>query len=58
MSEKISGVCKVWRGEYSFLVVDDGEPCFCITANASAAVFQPPKASDKLKFEIERRRKG
>jgi hypothetical protein len=43
MSEKISGVCKVWRGEYGFLLTDDGSAVFCITANASAAVSRPPK---------------
>ena len=28
MSEKISGVCKVWRGEYGFLLADDGRAVF------------------------------
>ena len=58
MSEKIGGVCKVWRGEYGFLLVDDGRAVFLHYRECERCGIRPPKAGDKLKFEIERGRKG
>ena len=58
MSEKISGVCKVWRGEYGFLLADDGRAVFLHYRECERCGIRPPKAGDKLKFEIERGRKG
>jgi len=58
MSEKVSGVCKVWRGEYGFLLADDGRAVFLHYRECERCGIRPPKTGDKLKFEIERGRKG
>jgi hypothetical protein len=43
MSEKISGVCKVWRGEYGFLLADDGRAVFLHYRECERCGIRPPK---------------
>jgi cold shock CspA family protein len=58
MSDRITGTCKVWRGEYGFVIADDGSDVFLHCRECARCGIQPPAEADRLEFEIDRGPKG
>jgi cold shock protein len=53
------GTCKVWRGEFGFILTDDGrDNVFLHHRECERCQIQTPKAGDRLEFEIEPGPKG
>jgi cold shock protein len=58
MTSKVTGTRKVWRGEFGYILADDGNDVFLHYRECERCGIQTPNAGDKLEFEIERGPKG